>query len=104
MGSTRPIVATSIPECRLYEELFDVVETHDAFVEAVAAILKRDSDDGRAADRHAWAASHTCCRGRRPRGRDVGPRCAGGESEASVGLNPSRNLAERRKPVALRGL
>ena len=26
LGSTRPIVATAIPECRLYEHLFDVAE------------------------------------------------------------------------------
>jgi glycosyltransferase involved in cell wall biosynthesis len=60
MGSSRPIVATSIPECRLYAELFDVADTDEAFIEAVSRILKEDSDDGRSLLRHAWARSHSC--------------------------------------------
>jgi hypothetical protein len=60
MGSSRPIVATSIPECRLYAELFDVADTDEAFIEAVRRILKEDSDDGRSLLRHAWARSHSC--------------------------------------------
>jgi len=60
MGSSRPIVATSIPECRLYAELFDVAESHEGFIEAVNVILKRGSNDGRSAARHAWAWSHSC--------------------------------------------
>lgn len=60
MGSSRPIVAMSIPECRLYSELFDVVDTREAFIEAVRRIVSEASDDGRAELRHAWARSHSC--------------------------------------------
>ncbi|APW59651.1 glycosyltransferase [Paludisphaera borealis] len=60
MGSSRPIVATSIPECQLYDELFDVAATREAFVGAVDATLRQGSDDGRAAARHAWARAHSC--------------------------------------------
>ena len=48
MGSGRPIVATAIPECRLYSELFAVAEDADAFLDAVESIRARGSDDGRA--------------------------------------------------------
>ena len=60
MGSGRPIVATAIPECRLYDRLFDVAETDDAFLDAVRAVVDAGSDDGRAALRHHWAQSNTC--------------------------------------------
>lgn len=60
LGSGRPIVATAIPECRLYPHLFDVAETPEAFLEAVQAIIARGSDDGRAALRHRHARDHVC--------------------------------------------
>jgi hypothetical protein len=62
MGSSRPIVATSIPECRLYADLFDVADSHDAFQSAVDSILKRGSDDGRAPARHALARENSCAK------------------------------------------
>ncbi|AMV39511.1 glycosyltransferase [Planctomyces sp. SH-PL62] len=60
MGATRPLVSTAVPECRLYTDLFDVAETHDAFVEAVRRIVEQGSDDGRAGLRHAHAAANLC--------------------------------------------
>ncbi|WP_165221284.1 glycosyltransferase [Aquisphaera insulae] len=60
LGSGRPIVATAIPECRLYGHLFDVVEDADAFLAAVRRILARSSDDGRASLRHEHARANTC--------------------------------------------
>jgi glycosyltransferase involved in cell wall biosynthesis len=60
MGSGRPIVSTDLPECRLYERLFDVVGTPEAFLDRVAAIVADGSDDGRAEARFAWAREHTC--------------------------------------------
>ena len=60
MGSGRPIVATAIPECRLHAERFDVVDDADAFIGAVGRILSQNSNDGRAALRHAYAAANTC--------------------------------------------
>jgi hypothetical protein len=60
LGSGRPIVATAIPECRLYSHLFDVVEDAKEFVDAVRSIVATGSDDGRASLRHAHAREHTC--------------------------------------------
>jgi glycosyltransferase involved in cell wall biosynthesis len=60
MGSGRPIVATAIPECRLYSELFDVAEDPDAFIAATRAIVENGSDDGRACRRHRHATEHSC--------------------------------------------
>jgi glycosyltransferase involved in cell wall biosynthesis len=60
MGSGRPIVATAIPECRLYSELFDVAEDPEAFIAAVRAIIENGSDDGRACLRHRHATDHSC--------------------------------------------
>ena len=60
LGSTRPIVATAIPECRLYEHLFDVAEDTDAFLSAVDSLIARGSDDGRAGLRHNHARANTC--------------------------------------------
>ena len=60
MGSGRPIVATAIPECRLHAERFHVPETADEFIEVVGEILRQQSDDGRAALRHAYALANTC--------------------------------------------
>lgn len=60
LAATRPMVATAIPECRLYEHLMDVAETNGAFLEAVGSILDRGSDDGRAEARLAWARANLC--------------------------------------------
>jgi glycosyltransferase involved in cell wall biosynthesis len=60
MGSGRPIVATAIPECRLYSRLFDVAENTEEFVAAVGAIIENGSDDGRCLLRHAHARENTC--------------------------------------------
>ncbi|QEH33672.1 Putative teichuronic acid biosynthesis glycosyltransferase TuaH [Aquisphaera giovannonii] len=60
LGAGRPIVATAIPECRLYDHLFDVAEDADGFLEAVARIVSNDSDDGRSAARHHHARINSC--------------------------------------------
>jgi teichuronic acid biosynthesis glycosyltransferase TuaH len=60
MGSGRPIVATAIPECRLYTDLFDVAEDSEAFLAAVKSIVENGSDDGRAGLRHSHARNRTC--------------------------------------------
>jgi glycosyltransferase involved in cell wall biosynthesis len=60
MGSGRPIIATAIPECRLHAERFHVAEDAEEFLDAVRQVLDQDSDDGRAALRHAFAAANTC--------------------------------------------
>lgn len=60
VAATRPMVASAIPECRLYEHLMDVAETREAFVEAVGRILESGSDDGRSEARHDWARANLC--------------------------------------------
>jgi glycosyltransferase involved in cell wall biosynthesis len=60
MGTGRPIVATALPECRLYDRLFHVAATDAEFLGAVATILEARSDDGRAAERFDWARANTC--------------------------------------------
>jgi hypothetical protein len=62
MGTGRPIVATALPECRLYKELVHVAEDDEVFLGAVSSILSADSDDGRSEVRHAWARANTCAR------------------------------------------
>ncbi len=60
MVTGRPIVATAVPECRHYRELFHVAEDEGEFIAAVRSILDAGSDDGRAARRHEWARANTC--------------------------------------------
>jgi glycosyltransferase involved in cell wall biosynthesis len=60
MGSGRPIVATAIPECMLHAERFHVVDRGGEFLAAIHQILAQNSDDGRSALRHTYAASNTC--------------------------------------------
>lgn len=62
MGTGRPIVATATPECELYEELFRVADSDEAFLRAVGTILAAGSEDGRAARRFEWARANTCAR------------------------------------------
>ena len=60
LGSGRPIVATAIPECQIYSQLFDVAESSEAFINSVRSIVAAGSDDGRAAVRLQHARDHTC--------------------------------------------
>ncbi len=55
MATSRPVVSTDLPECRLYRHLFAVADSPSAFVAAVRSIVASGSDDGRAADR--WQAA-----------------------------------------------
>jgi glycosyltransferase involved in cell wall biosynthesis len=60
MGATRPIVATAIPECRLYPRLLHVAGDADSFLAAVKSILEHGSDDGLAERRFELARKNTC--------------------------------------------
>ncbi len=60
MGSGRPVVTSAIPECRLHTERLHVAENADEFVAIVRDILDRNSDDGLAPLRHAYALANTC--------------------------------------------
>lgn len=60
MVTGRPIVSTALPECRLYDHLFDVASGPDEFLARVRAIVAARSDDGRARLRFDWAGAHTC--------------------------------------------
>jgi teichuronic acid biosynthesis glycosyltransferase TuaH len=62
MGTGRPIVSTDLPECLLYQNLFDVVSGPEAFIEAVQSLEKSGFDDGKADARHAWAVDNSCAR------------------------------------------
>jgi teichuronic acid biosynthesis glycosyltransferase TuaH len=62
MATGRPIVATDLPECRLYDHLFHVAADAAGFIAAVEAILSAGSDDGRARERYAWAEANSCAR------------------------------------------
>ena len=59
MAAGRPVVATDLPECRLYSEVFDVVASRD-FAAAVARRLALGPDDGRAAARWDLARRESC--------------------------------------------
>ncbi len=59
MATTRPVVTTPLPECRLYGDLFHVAEGADAFVTAVRAIVESGSDDGWARARWEHTHAHT---------------------------------------------
>jgi glycosyltransferase involved in cell wall biosynthesis len=60
LATGRPIVATAIPECLLYQPHFDVVEGVEEYLQAVARLLALGGDDGRAALRYAYAQNHSC--------------------------------------------
>ncbi len=62
MGTGRPIISTDLPECRLYRDLFDVVEDSEAFLDAIRALEIKGFDDGKAERRHAWAVENSCAR------------------------------------------
>ena len=55
MATSRPVVTTALPECRLYSHLFDVAEIPDEFIAAVKNIVDHGSNDGRASLR--WEAA-----------------------------------------------
>jgi glycosyltransferase involved in cell wall biosynthesis len=55
MATSRPVVTTALPECRLYDHLFEVVESPAAFTAAVRNVVAQGSDDGRA--RLRWEAA-----------------------------------------------
>ena len=59
MAAGRPVVATDLPECRLYADVFDVVEPGQ-FAQAVATRLAGGPDDGRALARWEIARSRSC--------------------------------------------
>ncbi len=59
MATSRPVVSTALPECRLYTHLFEVAESPEEFVEAVRGIVDRGSDDGRASQRWKTAKEST---------------------------------------------
>lgn len=48
MATSRPVVSTALPECCLYDHLFEIAETPDAFVAAIRGVVQQGSDDGRA--------------------------------------------------------
>jgi len=60
MVTGRPVVSTGLPECRLYDHLFEVADSPAEFIAAVRSIVAAESDDGRAASRFEWAQAHTC--------------------------------------------
>ncbi len=55
MATSRPVVTTDLPECRLYDDLFEVAPTHDEFLDAIRQVIASGCDDGRAAKR--WTAA-----------------------------------------------
>ncbi len=55
MATSRPVVSTALPECRLYSHLFEIAESPREFVGSIRSIVERDSDDGRAGLR--WQAA-----------------------------------------------
>jgi hypothetical protein len=62
MASTRPIVSTALPECRLYVDHFSVASNACGFVEAVGRIVAEGSYDGRARARWNLARESTWSR------------------------------------------
>lgn len=62
MGTGRPVVATALPECRLYDHLIEVADTPEAFLHSIESILRSGSDDGRARLRHDHALANSCAR------------------------------------------
>ena len=55
MATSRPVVSTALPECRLYDHLFSIADSHEEFIEAIRSIVARGSDDGLAEER--WHAA-----------------------------------------------
>ena len=62
MGTGRPTVSTALPECLLYQGLFDVAADADEFLAQTRAALDDRRDDDRAWKRFEWASEHSCRR------------------------------------------
>ncbi len=60
MASGKPIVSTSIPECRHYPGLIEVAEDHDSFLRILRTLQTQEFNDGQAALRWERAASQSC--------------------------------------------
>jgi glycosyltransferase involved in cell wall biosynthesis len=59
MATSRPVVTTPLPECRLYQHLFEIADTPAAFAAAVRKVVEQGSDDGRAPLRWQTARATT---------------------------------------------
>ncbi|MDB5348869.1 MAG: hypothetical protein JWN86_116 [Planctomycetota bacterium] len=59
MATSRPVVSTALPECRLYDHLFAIAESSEEFLASIRSIVDRGSDDGRAALRWQVARDST---------------------------------------------
>ena len=59
MATSRPVVSTALPECRLHDRLFAIAESHEEFIAAITSIVDRGSDDGLAAERWQFARDWT---------------------------------------------
>jgi glycosyltransferase involved in cell wall biosynthesis len=59
MATSRPVVTTPLPECQLYQHLFEVAESPDEFIAAVRRVVEKGSDDGRATLRWEVARAAT---------------------------------------------
>jgi glycosyltransferase involved in cell wall biosynthesis len=59
MATSRPVVTTPVPECLLYDHLFEIADTPAAFAAAVRKLVDQGSDDGRAPLRWTTARRHT---------------------------------------------
>jgi glycosyltransferase involved in cell wall biosynthesis len=59
MATSRPVVTTPVPECLLYEHLFEIADTPAAFTAAVRKLVDQGSDDGRAPLRWTTAQRFT---------------------------------------------
>ncbi len=59
MATSRPVVTTPVPECLLYEHLFEIADTPAAFAAAVRKVVDQGSDDGRAPLRWTTAQRFT---------------------------------------------
>lgn len=59
MATTRPVVTTDLPECRLYSDLFAVAGSPGEFIEAVRRVVESNGDDGRAEARWRLARRRT---------------------------------------------
>ncbi len=59
MATSRPVVSTPVPECLLYDHLFEIADTPAAFAAAVRKVVDQGSDDGRAPLRWTTAQDFT---------------------------------------------
>ncbi len=57
MGSGRPTVATALPECRLYQSLYHIAESEEAFIQMIRDLKQRSFSDGLEERRWHYASS-----------------------------------------------